>query len=165
MKKIIIGILSGVVIFGSGMFMGKVNTVDKDTYEDLKLKHEQTIKETDKIKKDLSKINEELSELKKTDEKEVNQENSQNDKQTINKEVKQTYNSNEIIKESTNKNTVKTPSPSNNQESKHIETERETESKAESEAEIKPPAPRPTPMTPVKPSRPEPIENSATMQG
>lgn len=102
MKKIIIWALSGIVVFGSGMFLGKVDTVDKDTYENLKSKHEEIVKESNTAKKDLSKVSKELEELKKTEkieETEVskdNKENNNTDNKIINKENK------------TNKNTIKT---------------------------------------------------------
>ncbi|GAA0103356.1 hypothetical protein UT300012_40730 [Paraclostridium bifermentans] len=120
MKKIIIWALSGVVVFGSGMFLGKVDTVDKDTYENLKSKHEEVVKESNTAKKDLTKVSKELEELKKTEKTEEtedskdNKENNNTDTKSINKENK------------TNKNMVKTNSTNKessirnvNKESKH----------------------------------------------
>lgn len=169
MKKTLIGILSAVVVFSSGMFIGKTNTVDKDTYENLKAKNEATIKQVNSTKKDLSKANKELSELKKTEGKEDNQENKQNDKQTINKEVKQNMNTevkqtvnketkqpsksnvttDTTIKESTQENTTKSSNSSSEQEFKPVEKENAGESKPKPEI----------PMIPEKPTLPDPIEN------
>lgn len=150
MKKGLIGILSGVIVFTSGMFIGKVATVDKDTHENLKTKYEQKIKEADKSKKDLSKANKELSKLKKIEEKEGSQENNQNDVQTIDKEVKRTSNN---VKGYVHENiTTKSSDSISDQESKTIENP----PIVESEKEVL------TPMTPEKPSDVVPIENSSS---
>ena len=102
-KKAIAGILSGIIVFGSGMFIGKINTVDNDTYENLKSKHEKTVKEVNTTKKDLNKANKELSKLKKTEGKE----DSQEDNQTGDKEVKRASNNEKgYVDENTTTNAI-----------------------------------------------------------
>lgn len=123
MKKIIIWALSGIVVFGSGMFLGKVDTVDKDKYENLKSKHEEVVKESNTVKKDLTKVSEELEELKKTEKTEEtevfkdNKENNNTDTKSINKENK------------TNKNTVKTNSTNKESSVKKVNKESKNENK------------------------------------
>ncbi|MBN8046953.1 hypothetical protein J0A94_03865 [Paraclostridium bifermentans] len=123
MKKIIIWALSGIVVFGSGMFLGKVDTVDKDTYENLKSKHEEVVKESDNAKKDLTKVSKELEELKKTD----NEEDYKKDSNQIEyKEKKKTNISTEAIsntrKNSNQKKETKSSSSSSKQETKNVKT-------------------------------------------
>ncbi|CEQ01207.1 Uncharacterised protein [[Clostridium] sordellii] len=114
-KKAIAGILSGIIIFGSGMFIGKINTVDNDTYENLKSKHEKTVKEVNTTKKDLNKANKELSKLNKT----VDKEYSQEDNQTVDKEVKRASNNEKgYVHENT---TTKSSDAISNQGHKSIE--------------------------------------------
>lgn len=143
MKKIIIWALSGIVVFGSGMFLGKVDTVDKDTYENLKSKHEQVVKESDNTKKDLTKVSKELEELKKTEkieETEVfkdNKENNNTDTKSINKENK------------TNKNTVKTNSTNKESSVKKVNKESKNENKPTSEK----------PKNENKPTTTKPVES------
>ena len=123
MKKIIIWALSGIVVFGSGMFLGKVDTVDKDTYENLKSKHEEVVKESNTTKKDLTKVSKELEELKKTDNEEDYKKDSN---QTQYKENKKTNISTEIIsnnrKNSNQKKETKSSSSSSKQETKNVKT-------------------------------------------
>lgn len=102
-KKAIAGILSGIIVFGSGMFIGKINTVDNDTYENLKSKHEKTVEEINTTKKDLNKANKELSKLKETEEREYSQE----DNKTGDKEVKRASNNEKgYVDENTTTNAI-----------------------------------------------------------
>lgn len=146
-KKAIAGILSGIIVFGSGMLIGKINTVDNDTYENLKSKHEKTVEEVNTTKKDLNKANKELSKLKKTEEKE----DSQEDNQTGNKEVKRASNNEKGYVE---ENTTTKSDEISNQGHKSIENP----PVVESETKV---------LTPMLPEKPidvgdHPIEDSPT---
>ncbi|MFR4164221.1 MAG: hypothetical protein ACLT0R_16535 [Paraclostridium sordellii] len=145
-KKAIAGALSGIIVFGSGMLIGKINTVDNDTYENLKSNHEKTVEEVNTTKKDLNKANKELSKLNKTEGKE----DSQEDNQTGDKEVKRASNNEKgYVHENT---TTKSSDAISNQESKSIENP----SVVESEKKVL------IPMVPEKPSDKSngPIEES-----
>lgn len=74
MKKILIGILGGVVIFGSGMFVGRFNSVKKETFRNLDAEYKKTVQEVNDLKTEIKKLKEET----KKDEKNKDEESSEN---------------------------------------------------------------------------------------
>ncbi|MDU6482501.1 MAG: hypothetical protein E6538_10940 [Paeniclostridium sordellii] len=96
MKKGLIGILSSIIILGSGFFISNMNTSNKDIHKNEKTKQEKVIKEEKKKKED-----------NKDDSKKI-----EKDKDIVEKTTENSKNANsEEIKTETSKNkkTVETP--------------------------------------------------------
>ncbi|CEQ21556.1 Uncharacterised protein [[Clostridium] sordellii] len=121
MKKGLIGILSSIVILGSGFFISNMNTSNKDVHKNEKPKHEKVIKEEKskkEVKKDDSKkIEKDKDVVEKSikNNKKDNKSNSKNIEKDENVVEKTTTNSRNINSEeiktetSKNKKPVETP--------------------------------------------------------
>lgn len=121
MKKGLIGILSSIVILGSGFFISNMNTSNKDVHKNEKTKQEKVIKEeknkkednkddSKKIEKDKDIVEESIKDNKK--DKKTNSKNIEKDSDVVEKAISNSKNTNfEEIKTETSKNRkpVKTP--------------------------------------------------------
>lgn len=116
MKKILIGILGGVVIFGSGMFIGRFNSVKKETFRNLDAEYKKAVQEVNDLKTEIKKLKEETKKDEKNKDEESSENSSTENKITVSSknnkaENSQTYKQKEIINANNNSSYEK---PKNN---------------------------------------------------
>lgn len=129
MKKILIGILGGVVIFGSGMFIGRFNSVKKETFRSLDAEYKKTVHEVNDLKTEIKKLKEktEKDNKSKDDEEKENKESKSIENKVVVSSKNNREENSQIHRQKENLNANNNPSyekPKNN----NVEVKKENNS-------------------------------------